>query len=70
METYIARTWLEEGEWAIQIPGLGAYPDGPEEGLPTAAYTFEDVKPMARDAIALYLDVPIDSFHVEVRINN
>ena len=54
---------LHDDCWFIRVPELGTNPDG----LPTEARSFENVEPMARDLIAVYLDVPEDSFDVEVR---
>lgn len=50
--------------WFIRILELGTTPDG----LPTQARSLIEVEPMARDLIAVYLDVPEDSFDVEVEI--
>ncbi|GFG74708.1 hypothetical protein [Mycobacterium botniense] len=66
MKTYTAIASPDEGRWwFIRIPGLG---NNPDEGLPTQARRLTDVEPMARDLIAVYLDVPEDSFNVEVKI--
>ena len=67
MKTYTAIAERDGRYWLIRIPGLGA---NPEDGLPTQADRICDVEPMARDLIALYLDVPSDSFciHTEVRL--
>jgi hypothetical protein len=66
MTTYIAvaRPDPERG-WLIRIRGLGSYPD---EGLPTWARNLAEVEAMASDLIAVYLDVPEDSFGVEIRV--
>jgi hypothetical protein len=66
MTTYaaVARPDPERG-WLIRIPGLGSYP---EDGLPTWARNLAEVEPVARDLIAVYLDVPLDSFAVEVQV--
>jgi hypothetical protein len=66
MTTYtaVARPDPERG-WLIRIPGLGSYP---EDGLPTWARNLAEVEPMTRDLIAVYLDVPEDSFGVEIRV--
>ncbi len=45
--------------WAIRVPEL--------RGVFSQALHRDDVEPMARDAIALYLDVPQDSFELDVR---
>ena len=50
--------------WFIRIPQLGKNP----EGLPAQARQLSEIEPMARDLIAVYLDVPEDSFDVEVEI--
>lgn len=50
--------------WFIRIPELGTNPDG----LPTQARTLAEVEPMARDLIALYLEIPEDSFEIAVQI--
>lgn len=65
--TYTAITTPDsEHGWLIRVPGLGSYP---EDGLPTWARSLRDVEPMARDLIAIYLDVPADSFSVAVRVD-
>jgi predicted RNase H-like HicB family nuclease len=55
-EVYIERSgsW-----WAISVPEL--------RGVFSQARRRTDVARMARDAIALYLDVPLDSFEIAVR---
>jgi hypothetical protein len=65
MKTYTAIASPDERWWFIRIPGLG---NNPDEGLPTQARRLSDVEPMARDLIAVYLDVPEDSFDVEVKV--
>jgi hypothetical protein len=64
MHTYtaVARSDSAQG-WLIRVRGLGAYPD---EGLPSWAPSVDDAEAMARDLIASYLDVPANSFVVEV----
>lgn len=62
--TYIAIAERSESGWTVRIPGLG---NNPEEGLPTQARTADDVKPMVRDLIATYLEIPDDSFEIEVQ---
>jgi hypothetical protein len=66
MTTYtaIASPDPERG-WLIRVPGLGSYP---EDGLPTWARSIPDIEPMARDLIAVYLDVPPDSFAVSTQV--
>ena len=44
--------------WAISVPQL--------RGVFTQARRRDEVEAMARDAIALYLDVPADSFDVAI----
>ena len=50
--------------WFIRIPELGKNP----AGLPTQARHLSEVQAMARDLIAVYLDVPEDSFDIDVQI--
>jgi predicted RNase H-like HicB family nuclease len=45
--------------WAITVPEL--------RGVFSQARRLDQVEPMAREAIALMLDVDVDSFHVEVK---
>lgn len=65
MTTYTAIANRGEKYWLVRVLSLGAYPD---EGLPTQARTLADVEPWARDLIATYLDVPADSFDVNVQV--
>lgn len=65
MTTYTAIAERGERYWSVRIPGLGNHP---EEGLPTQARSLAEVEPMARDLIALWLEVPEDSFGVEVSV--
>ncbi|KZS62557.1 hypothetical protein A4G28_08280 [Mycobacterium ostraviense] len=65
MTTYTAIASRGEKYWLVRVLGLGAYPD---EGLPTQARTLSDVEPWAHDLIATYLDIPADSFDVEVKV--
>jgi hypothetical protein len=65
MTTHTAIASPDGRWWFIRIPGLG---NNPDEGLPTQARRLTEVEPMARDLIAVYLDVPEDSFDVEVRV--
>lgn len=62
--TYTAIASRGQRFWVVRIPGLG----NTSEGLPTQARSLAEVEAMARELIALYLDVPDDSFHVEVRV--
>lgn len=64
MTTYTAIASRGERFWLVRVPGLGTT----KEGLPTQARTLADVEPWARDLIATYLDVPEDSFDVEVKV--
>ena len=50
--------------WFIRVPKLGKNP----AGLPTQARHLSEVEAMARDLIAVYLDVPEDSFDVDLQI--
>jgi hypothetical protein len=65
MNTYTAIARRGERFWVIRVPGLGSHPD---EGLPTQARSLAEVEPMARDLIAVYLDVPPDSFTVSTQV--
>lgn len=46
---YLVRAKPDEGWWAISVPDL--------PGVHTQAATVEEIEPMVRDAIALYLSV-------------
>ncbi len=52
------------GAWSVivTIPEL----EGRPAEVPTQARRLEEVEPMARDLVALMLDVPADSFNIEV----
>lgn len=65
MKTYTAIASRGERWWVVRVPGLG---NNREEGLPTQARTLAEVEPMARDLIALWLDVPADSFNVATQV--
>jgi predicted RNase H-like HicB family nuclease len=65
--TYTAIASRDEKYWLVRVLGLGAYP---QDGLPTQARTLAEVEPMARDLIAVYLDIPEDSFDVETRVED
>jgi len=54
-KTYDVITWREEGFWVIDIDELG---------LTTQARRLDQVEYMARDAIALWLDVLEESFDI------
>lgn len=58
-ETYIAEARRFAGWWAVDVPAV--------PGVHTQARRLADVEPMARDAIAGVLDVPIGRVKVEVR---
>lgn len=65
MTTYTAIASRGERWWLVRVPGLGAYP---EDGLYTQARSLAEVEPMARDLIAVYLDVAPDSFAVTTHV--
>lgn len=65
MTTYTAIASRGERWWVVRIPGLG---NNPDEGLPTQARTLAEVEPMARDLIALWLDVDPSEFDIRVEI--
>ena len=58
MTTYTVQIERSEGWWAISVPEL--------PGVFSEARLRADVEPMARDAIALFLDVPEDSFGLTI----
>src|SRR5450759_941252 len=58
VKTYTARCQHSGDWWAISVPEL--------KGVNTQARRLEKAEAMARDAIALFLDVPTDSFEVRV----
>ena len=57
-KTYTARCQRSGDWWAISVPGL--------RGVHTQARRLEKAEAMVRDAIALFLDVPSDSFDVRI----
>ena len=57
-KTYTARSQRIDDWWAISVPELS--------GVHTQARRLAHVESMIRDAIALFLDVPADSFDVVV----
>lgn len=63
MKTYKAIASRGERYWVVRVPGLG---NDPEQGLPTQARTLAEVELMARDLVAVWLEVPEDSFGIEV----
>lgn len=65
VKSYTAIAERGERYWVVRVPGLG---NNPEAGLPTQARTLAEVEPMARDLIAVWLDVAPDSFDVAVKI--
>lgn len=65
MNTYTAIASRDERWWLVRIPGLG---NDPDDGLYTQARNLAEVEPMARDLIAVWLEVPEDSFGVDVKV--
>lgn len=59
MMTYVARCLRSGDWWAIEVPEV--------PGVHTQAKRLEQVEAMAREAIALMLGIPEDSFNVEVQ---
>ena len=57
-KTYTARCQRAGDWWAISVPEL--------RGVHTQAHRLEKVEAMVRDAIALFLDVPPDSFDIRI----
>jgi predicted RNase H-like HicB family nuclease len=57
-KTYTARCQRAEGWWAISVPEL--------RGVETQARRLDKVEATVRDAIALFLDVPQDSFDIRI----
>jgi predicted RNase H-like HicB family nuclease len=57
-KTYTARCQRNGDWWAISVPEL--------RGVHTQARRLEKAEAMVRDAIALFLDVPSDSFDVRI----
>ena len=57
-KTYTARCQRSGDWWAINVPEL--------RGVHTQARRLEKAEAMVRDAIALFLDVPSDSFDVRI----
>ena len=57
-KTYTARCERAEGWWAISVPEL--------RGVQTQARRLDKVEATVRDAIALFLDVPEDSFDIRI----
>lgn len=59
VKTYIASCQRSGSWWSISVPEI--------KGLHSQARRLDQVEDMAGDAIALMLDVPAESFAVEVR---
>lgn len=57
-KTYTARCQRAEDWWAISVPEL--------RGVQTQARRLDKVEATVRDAIALFLDVPQDSFDIRI----
>ena len=57
-KTYTARCQRAGDWWAISVPEL--------RGVNTQARRLEKAEAMARDAIGLFLDVPQDSFDIQI----
>ena len=57
-KTYTARCQRSGDWWAISVPEL--------RGVHTQARRLDKAEAMVRDAIALFLDVPSDSFEVRL----
>lgn len=58
--TYTARAERSGKWWAIEVPEI--------PGVFTQVKRLDQVEEMARDAIALMLEVPADSFDTEVQL--
>lgn len=63
--TYTALASRDGRWWLIRVPGLG---HNPEDGIYTQARKRGDIEPMARELIALCLEVSQDSFDVQVEL--
>lgn len=57
-KTYTARAVRSGDWWAISVPGL--------RGLHSQARRLDQAEKMTREAITLFLDVPLDSVRVQV----
>lgn len=66
VKTYQAIASRGDRYWVVHILGLG---NNPDVGLPTQARTLAEVEPMVRDLIALWLEVPEDSFSINVQVH-
>jgi hypothetical protein len=63
VKTYQAIASRGDRYWVVRVVGVG---NDPERGLPTQARTLAEVESMARDLVAVWLEVPEDSFGIEV----
>lgn len=61
MTTYQARAVRDVNWWAVTVPDL--------PGVFTQARRLDQVEPMVRDALAVYLDVPGHSFDVSIEVS-
>lgn len=59
VKTYHANASRDGRFWLVHIPEIAQYTQG---------RNLAEVEPMARDLIALWLEIPEDSFHVEVHV--
>jgi predicted RNase H-like HicB family nuclease len=59
MKTYHANASRDGRFWLVHIPEIGQYTQG---------RNLAEVEPMARDLIALWLEIPVDTFHVELHV--
>lgn len=59
MNVYEAKARRDGNLWFVEIPELGLF---------TQARTVDEIEVMARDVIAISLEVPADSFGVHVGI--
>jgi predicted RNase H-like HicB family nuclease len=60
MKTYKAHCYRSDGWWVVDVPTL--------RGVHTQARRLDQATEMARDAIALFLDVPEKSFDVRLEV--
>ena len=54
--TFDARVERDGRFWLIEVDGVGM----------TQALSVEEIEPMARDLVALFLDIPADSFDLTI----
>lgn len=59
MTVYRAQVSRDGGYWLVHVPEIDKY---------TQARTLDEAEPMARDLLALWLEVPPASFEVRVTI--